>query len=109
MKAAHRPAVQPSRSSENVCGEAPRSYSDVVCLIGEARKQERAMKMRLTPLLPVCLMSVIGLGTMAAMAASYTDVDKCQMLIRDFRRDSYFSAGPEVEDAKKIRDEAAEL
>lgn len=67
------------------------------------------MKIRLTPLLPACVMSAVVLGGMAAMAASYTDVDKCQMLIRDFRRDSYFSTRPEVDDAKKIRDEAAEL
>jgi hypothetical protein len=67
------------------------------------------MKIRLTPLLPACVMSAVALGGMAAIAASYTDVDKCQMLIRDFRREIFFSTGPEAEDAKKIRDEAAEL
>jgi hypothetical protein len=67
------------------------------------------MKIRLTRFLPICVMSTVGLGPMAAMAVSYTDVDKCQMLIRDFRRDSYFSTRPEVEDAKKIRDEAEAL
>jgi hypothetical protein len=54
-------------------------------------------------------MSAVALGTMAAAAATYTDVDKCQMLIRDFRRDSYFSTAPEIADAQKIRDEAVEL
>jgi hypothetical protein len=67
------------------------------------------MMRKRVPLLPACVMSTVVFGTMAAAAATYTDVDKCQMLIRDFRRDSYFSTQPEVEDAKKIRDEAAEL
>ena len=64
------------------------------------------MKISLTPVLAACLVSATAF---AAMAASYTDVDKCQMLIRDFRRDSFFSTRPEVEDAKRIRDEAETL
>ncbi|MGH6959577.1 MAG: hypothetical protein ACREE7_03760 [Dongiaceae bacterium] len=44
-----------------------------------------------------------------ASAASYADRNLCQLLERDFRRETYYMSDPRVESAKPLRDEGVKL